>query len=419
MSRSRKALIAVLGIVAAFALAAFTQAAMGGGLVSRVIWPDDEQSPAHTVSVDQTVTSGPLTIRLTEVDLSATRTRASLEISNANLPDAKQRSVMLHQHLIRVDGVESRGDDLVISYRMADADTVLYTLEFGPASSPNTPITITIDKIWALESESSGSYVDGPWVFQLTPGGAAVDPLARVIEVDRSKSADQKTIFFDQVRTSSDEVIVAYNFSSPENLLGPASAPALMVFPDGSFAPGLPLNRAPDDTGSLLLSFPPLPNGATTFEIRFGPYLTDTPGSYTFEIDLPPTVRSADPSEEATLIVGQQFEIRNESVEVSDIRIEPDGFTLRFAPPSGTSVEYAGMSQADNIYAVDDLGNTYFPEIVEGGFGKDDQGNVFFREDVVRFAPALDPQAESLKVRVSSFAALDYGPWDFQVSVAE
>lgn len=207
------------GIVAGtLLLAAAVGAGLGAGSLSD---PDDgplrTEEPTgaandsdQTLRVDESITTGPLTITLTAVDFSATYARASLEISNSNLPAFPQRPVTLHQQFISVEGVESRGDDFFIEYGRLDASTVMFTLEFGPAVNPNAPVTMTIEEIWALHSESAGSYVEGPWVFELTPGdvqqetshngGGALlttnrDKLAICVEavgLNSSKAADAK-----------------------------------------------------------------------------------------------------------------------------------------------------------------------------------------------------------------------------------
>lgn len=374
---------------------------------------DDERDAKRILNVGESVTDGPLTLTLVESQFSEISTLLTFDMRLESVTERGDLPpVLLAARQVHVKGVEPFRPPAV-SYQRPALDTVRHYVEVGPPIDQNQPVTITIQSVDTFVGGRS-TILYGPWTFEVTAASVGPDPLGRTIEVGRTIDDGEIAVTVHKARISSDEVLVFYNLSTSKEFLGPPSAPARMFFKDGSFAPGLPLQGDAAARGELVVSFPKLPAEASEFELRFGPYLRKYFGERKIVIPLPAS--RLDTKSPVDVALDEHVPLEGENFVVQRLRVDDVGFTVYVAAESGVSSRFAATDQA-KVVATDDLGNAYKPVAGELGFGKNESGDVFFRDAALTFVGPLDPGATSLTISVSNLASFERGPWDFAVKL--
>jgi len=274
---------------------------------------------------------------------------------------------------------------------------MVYSFTFGPPDSAE-PVTVTIDKalLWLTGATDT---VKGPWQFVLEVPDSFDVPIA-IVQPQEEISSGGISITLQEVWRGSEETVVRYSLLAPELDPEPAEA-AYLFLPDGTSERGLPLQTY--EQGDLSLTFPPVREGVTEIELRFGPYLVDIPGDQV-KIPLPDASNRAEAP--AVLDVDVAIETDAGVLRVDEIELLPDGFFVRIIADEGGT---AAPSHDASVSAHDDLGNSYSPRT--RGVGID--------RDRIEFRPPLDPLANSLTIDFTEFAKVEQGPWNFRVALPD
>ena len=286
------------------------------------------------------------------------------------------------------------------------------TVTLGPVEAPDKPVVFHIDMIPVVR-EQGVEEVKGPWHFEFVPGLAAVDPIDFDVTVDESACGDGICITVDRVHFSTPNVEVHYQLESDEDgFRGAPGYPVRMVFPDGTWAPGVGTSDPNQHTGPQIAAFDPLPGGVRSFKLAFGPYLEDVPGP--FEIAVPVGGKLAAeevPLDYATTLAGEDFVVRS-------LSLTEEGFelTLDNVNPGVRSIVHNAFGP---IEVSDDQGNTYHPATMGWALGEAPLGSAVPQSFAVNFRGQLEPETQVLRLSLGMLGKLLYGPWDFDIKVPE
>jgi hypothetical protein len=374
--------------------------------------PAPGDSPVPQPTLTRSVEAGPVTISLVDVVTTSTRSDFMLEFAtDVPTPAFGGRTVLLSDDSVSVIGVEAIRP-VVLDHDTPDPET--YIIHAGPPTF-DAPLVVTVDGL-LLQRDGPNELIDGPWSFTVPVDQLEPDPVHAVVELNESVEAEGVEVTVNELRFSSDEILVLYTLSSELHLSDDLLLEVLMELPDGAVIDGDDVEGGytgpPRDwVGDHVSSLPPLPKGVATFKLRFGPYLTPIPGGVT-TITLPDAASLATPGsyavESATESVGGAPVLVADELAI----LEDGGVRIRMRPnPSSTGV-MAPLPRRD-ISAEDNLGNAY--AYAGGGIsvGTKADGSIPQQEDLIRLEGPIDPAATQLIVRVSNFAMLLTGPWEF------
>lgn len=402
----------ILASLAGVTLLLGVPAVAPGGFAPVWFQPGHSSGNPRTLGVGESARQGPLTLTLANISFSGTRTIIVMDVSNDLVQVPTERSpAFLDVASIQLSGVNPTRGVRVLGFGRPDAKTVRYRLEAGPATTGDAPVTVTVQRAFLRDADGLSTIAEGPWKFEAIPGSAALDPKARVVPVLQSVQADGISITLRELRLSSDETVLAYELQAPPAFLGPPSAPARIYFEDGSFIHGVPVEQPHGQGGVQLISFPPLPDSTQNITVDFGSYLLRTEGS-DLSIGLPGV---ASLGEQITL--SQRLPTPGGDIVAQSLRTAADSFAVELGPEQA-GVPGLTASPHAHLEAVDNFGHSY-PIATRGVlFGKNASGRAFFEREVLSFTEPLDPRATQLSLKVSEFARLVSGPWQFSLAVS-
>jgi hypothetical protein len=280
LARHRRVLLAVVTLVVAVISLACGSGDSNDTLTDTPsVAPSESPTPRATLT--RSVEAGPVTITLVDVATTSTRSDFTFEFAtDVPPPPFGGRTVFVHDEDISVTGVEPIRP-VVFDYDTPDHET--YIIQAGPPTF-DAPLVVAVDEL-LLAPDGPNERITGPWSFTVPVEQLQRDPVNADVDLDETVEAEGVEVTVDEVRFSSNEILVLYELSSDLYLSDDLKPEALMELPDGTIVryddvEG-PQQGPKDLSGDHVTSFPPLPGGVTTFKLRFGPYLTPIPGGAT------------------------------------------------------------------------------------------------------------------------------------------
>jgi hypothetical protein len=164
----------------------------------------------------------------------------------------------------------------------------------GEVLDPTEPVGLVIERLCLLRDGITPAcdYQDGPWVFEWIPGSASVDPVDRRLELRQSKEVAGVTVTLDEIRLSSNEMLITARFISamnPSETVLPGTLS--MIQGGGKDLPAEGGGGGTEDVPGLLKWYRfPVPDASVdevTIRVEIEPGTNGPSGEVTFVVPIP------------------------------------------------------------------------------------------------------------------------------------
>lgn len=351
-----------------------------------------------------------ISVTLENVEFSGTETVLTLLIQNQLAVD--QRDVPLLPVITGTStrGITSTGEPVFFGAQEVDGKTLRQKVRLGPIRAADEEIAFTISEI-----QYPGAGLDpiqGPWTFRFVPGVTAVDRASDRVQIERTVESNGIVVDVQDVITSTSGVVIDYALATElPAFSGKENWAARVIFQDGSWVGGhASQGDLSKESGSMQVTFPPLPPGVRRFTVAFGPFLERLPDGIIVDIALP-----EDREVGGTSPLGKTFTVGGETILVESIQIGKESFTILAQNQNkGERTVVLNTSAPPKVF--DDRGNEYQilqlgAHLPDGEGGLTESGKV-----AITYAGLLDPLARALTIEVPEALRIVPGP-DIEISL--